>query len=260
MFDILLTRALSHDGSAARRIPPDGRAADRRRRASDPARILPAAHLFGSLTGEERLLRAVSALSQKSASAADDPAEDLPDLLSLHARIGNREGVGIEMRPLLARLLSPGMGRGIDQAADADVLRALLASAWFHTAGVRAVPWRKDILIGAAFDGDDLHLVVRSGSPWSGRLAFDRPRSRSMALPAPLPFDHGFAEWFVLDPGSDYRLRVQDGTGPAVWSGSLLAAGLPVSIGAGGTVHIAVRPVPRPGASAASVPAATVQP
>ena len=253
MLDALLDKARSPEGLFYARIEPDGRggyAVDRKNRSSAWPRLLAACFLFGQISGEPRFER---------------PAlEILEDLPSIHARIWrNRPEILARDAPGILRLLTraqtkahapdrPRLQRTLDwldresgriqdalanppgspkESHDALFAQAALSHAWYKSAGLRLIPWRRDLVAGAAVAGDTLYVALQAEAPWQGTLHFDsaRLRNREAFVPADA-FDHGLPARFALAPDEDYAIRISGAGGSAIWSGAVLGQGLRVSI------------------------------
>jgi hypothetical protein len=112
---------------------------------------------------------------------------------------------------------------------DGNFNRTALLYATYKTRGIIAYPWREDIYLGAAYDGNkkDLYIYLSAGTQWKGVLKFDLPRHRTIwNLPLEYPRLNGTPEWFVVDPEKNYAV-VNLKTGErSVHSGRVLAEGL----------------------------------
>ena len=105
-----------------------------------------------------------------------------------------------------------------------------------------AQPWRADLQLGAVRAGDGIALVVAAEKPWTGTLVFDRPRhAENLHLPIDWPRINQYPEWFTVQSGRSYRVKSGAAT-PESRSGAQLAAGLPVTLGAGSKLELTVNP------------------
>ena len=133
-------------------------------------------------------------------------------------------------------------GRVLDTYLDGNFIRTTLLYAFARSGGVAPRPWREGVLVGATPDQDCLVVVAASAVPWTGRLVFDTARHRlHLGLPLNYPRLNEWPEWFVAEPGRDYRVFDQAGAERRL-SGEQLAAGLPVRLAAGGERHLRVCP------------------
>lgn len=123
---------------------------------------------------------------------------------------------------------------------DGNFARTTIMYCLWKTQGVTVQPWRADLRLGAVRAGDALAVVVSAEQPWEGVLLFDRPRhAENLKLPADWPRINQFPEWFTVQ--ADRKYHVQLGRAAAeVQTGALLAAGLPLKLGAGGKLELSV--------------------
>ncbi|MCC6176806.1 MAG: hypothetical protein IT305_15975 [Chloroflexi bacterium] len=132
-------------------------------------------------------------------------------------------------------------GSVLERDLDGNFIRTTLLQALRLTAGVRAVPWSPDVLVGSARDGDCLTLWAGSDTGWSGRLLFDVPRHRLYGrMPVNYPRLNTWPEWFTVEADAQYR--VEGASGAATATGADLAAGLPLDLATGATQTLRVCP------------------
>ncbi len=124
---------------------------------------------------------------------------------------------------------------------DGNVARTWLMVALARTGGLRPVPWRPDVRVGAARSEGKLLLSLCANEAWNGRLCFDHPRHRDHFGVLPnYPRLNEYPEWFPVDDGHLYSVQAIDGSGspgadsPAVHDGGDLRRGLPVEVEDGG--------------------------
>ena len=124
---------------------------------------------------------------------------------------------------------------------DGSFGRTSVLVAWRCSQGVRAEPWRDDLRLGAAAGDGDLYVVLGADRAWSGRLVFDRARSREVLhLPLNYPRINELPEYYAVSRSADYRVAVEGGA-PQTVSGAVLIEGLPVKLDAGRVSRIVVR-------------------
>ncbi len=125
---------------------------------------------------------------------------------------------------------------------DGNFARTTIMYCLWKTQGVTAQPWRADLQLGAVRAGDGIALVVAAEKPWTGTLVFDRPRhAENLHLPIDWPRINQYPEWFTVQSGRSYRVKSGAAT-PESRSGAQLAAGLPVTLGAGSKLELTVNP------------------
>ena len=91
---------------------------------------------------------------------------------------------------------------------DGNFARTTIMYCLWKSQGVSAHPWREDLRLGAVRDGDGIAISVSADTPWSGRLVFDRPRSKeNLRLPIDWPRINQFPEWFTVDADGSYEVR-----------------------------------------------------
>ncbi len=270
MLDALLGEARSPEGLFYARIEPNGKggyAVDRKNRSSAWPRLLVACLLFGQISGESRFVQPAQEVLQALPSIhariwrnrPEILARDTPGILSLLARAHG------EVRPPAPRHLE----RALDwldresariqdalttppgppkESHDGAFAHAALSHAWYRSAGLRLIPWREDLVAGAAIAGDTLFVVLQSEALWAGTLHFDADRSGLRgAVEYADAFDHGFPARFALVPDENYAIRISGAGGSAIWSGTSLGQGLRVSIDPLRDHHIRIAKVPHRG-------------
>ena len=81
---------------------------------------------------------------------------------------------------------------------DGNFARTSIMYALWKSQGLRAIPWRDDLRLGAERSGDTLFVVMSADSIWHGSLQLDVPRhTQFMQLPADWPRINQFPEWYV---------------------------------------------------------------
>ena len=116
---------------------------------------------------------------------------------------------------------------------ECNCVRTVIMHALMHTRGLRAVPWRSDLKLGAAECGDGLAVVVHADRPWKGRLVFDVPRHRLfMGFGRDWPRMNTLPEWFTVEPDRSYTIRDVQAGESETRTGRQLHEGLPVELDA----------------------------
>jgi hypothetical protein len=125
-------------------------------------------------------------------------------------------------------------GRVDDEHLDGNFIRtALLYAAW-QTQGARLEPWEAGTMLGAAPDRDCLVVALSAGRDWSGKVVFDTPRHRlNLGLPLNYPRLNEWPEWFVVEPGRQYRVDDSGGDATGAYDGARLGSGLDLRLQGG---------------------------
>jgi hypothetical protein len=126
---------------------------------------------------------------------------------------------------------------------DGNFARTSLMYALWKTQGLTVQPWRADVRFGAVRDHGGLYATLVADRPWKGRVVFDRERHKVlMHLPLDYTRINQFPEWFVVKPGEEYEVKVNDGERRGL-TGAKLAEGVPMKLAAGEAVMVEVRSV-----------------
>ncbi len=204
--------------------------------------------LDGTEAYREAVRRALGNLRGKYVGAcwADKSADGYADSIEGAINLYNREPVSSasewidSQTRLMWAIQRPD---GIIEAwhGDGNFARTSLMYALWKTRGVTVQPWRADVQFGAVVEGDTVRLVIRAEKPWDGRVVFDRPRHKLfMHLPLDYPRINQFPEWFTVEPGSRYELRLGRGAGNEK-TGAELAEGIRVGLRGGEAQVVEVR-------------------
>ena len=127
----------------------------------------------------------------------------------------------------------------------ANGVRTMLIHSLMHTQGVIARPWRQGLELGAAPDGEGIVIAMRAKEDYRGMLEFDLPRHRVyMGFAKDWPRMNTLPEWFTVEPEGAYTVRYGDKP-PRTYTGRQLHAGLEVSVEAGKTLRVDVKPMKR---------------
>ncbi len=117
---------------------------------------------------------------------------------------------------------------------DGNFARTTIMYCLWKTKGLSIHPWRDDLQIGAEVDGDTLWISLKSDTPWSGFIKFDKPRhSHNLHLPYDWPRINQFPEWFTVENENLYRCFAQEDRDITEYVGSRLVEGMPIEVNDG---------------------------
>jgi hypothetical protein len=112
---------------------------------------------------------------------------------------------------------------------DGNWARTLLLYAMMKTEGCFLDGWQEGVRLGAAREGDTLHVSLDAPPSWAGRLRFDHARHRrDLNLTRNWVRLNEWPEWYTVDESTLYRVTDAAG-GTLVRLGSDLRDGLAVS-------------------------------
>ncbi len=175
--------------------------------------------------------------------SADGYADSIEGAINLHNRepiASTARWIDSEMRVMWAKQQPDGVIEGWH--GDGNFARTSIMYALWKTQGLHVEPWRADVRVGAVLEGGTLYVSLAADQPWQGRIFFDRPRHKDyLHLPLDYPRINQFAEWFTVETGSRYHVKIGD-LRPRKSSGQDLTRGLPIQIGAAGVVLVEVEP------------------
>jgi hypothetical protein len=99
------------------------------------------------------------------------------------------------------------------------------------TMGLTIQPWREDVVFGAQLEDNALYIAMCSGEDWEGTLHFGEERHKTILnLPLDYPRINQFPEWYILDPGKDYRVTGVKSRSVKIMPGQELSEGLGVPL------------------------------
>ena len=131
---------------------------------------------------------------------------------------------------------------------EANGVRTVIMHALMHTQGLIARPWRQDLTLGAARQGDsDLSIILNchDQGPWQGRIVFDIPRYRQfMGFAKDWPRMNTLPEWFTVEAERSYTVRNVATGQRTLATGSELHEGLAVAAEPGKPLRLEVSPLP----------------
>jgi hypothetical protein len=177
-------------------------------------------------------------------ASADGYADSIEGAINLYNRepiASTSAWIDSEIRVMWAKQKSDGIVEGWH--GDGNFARTSIMYALWKTQGLHVEPWRADVRVGAVMDGGTLCVALAADQPWEGRVIFDQPRHRkNLHMPFDYPRINQFAEWFTVEAGSRYRLKIGE-RNPTISSGQDLDGGMPVKIGAAAELRIEITPV-----------------
>jgi hypothetical protein len=176
---------------------------------------------------------------------SDGIADSVEGAINLFNREPDVGGVAEWIDSNIARMLDIQKPDGVIEGWHGDGNYARTAIMWvlWKQQGVTIRPWRGDVRLGAVREGDVLRLVISAEKAWEGRLVFDSPRHKTvMRMPLDYPRINQFPEWFTADAGAVYLVEEGLGSEAGEFKGGELLRGLDVSVSAGQTKQILVRP------------------
>jgi hypothetical protein len=178
------------------------------------------------------------------ANAYSDSIEGALVLLQRIPRPETEQAVHAAVRKLFDRQRPDGTIE--DWYGDGNFIRTALMYALWLTQGARLDPWRQDLQIGAARQGERLWLWLRAERPWKGSVRFDYPRHRDhWHMARNYPRLNEWPEWYTIQQDRFYTLRVEEGAERKLL-GADLVAGLPLELPAASTLMLRVEPTTPP--------------
>lgn len=274
MLDTLLDHARNEDGLWFGLIRPSTLEVQNRGTPDTWGYALNAVYTFYLLTGEEKyrsaVAQALSNLNQEKYlnwGGADAFADSIESGIVLLNRLPVPEGLAW-LEAIVPTFLAKQREDGIVEGwhGDGNYARTALMVALYKTQGVFVRPWRADVRLGAARQGETLCLHLAADEAWEGRLIFDLPRHREhWNLPLNYPRLNEFPEWFTVEPTRLYQVETQVVSRPSasplprsptpplphsvvegVWLGDDLRQGFPVAVPAGASLRLRVSPYREP--------------
>jgi hypothetical protein len=176
---------------------------------------------------------------EKSADAYADSIEGAINLVNREPVQSAMDWIDSQIRMMWAIQKGDGVIEGWH--GDGNFARTSLMYALWKTQGVTVQPWRADVRFGAVREGGSIFLCLNADQPWEGRLIFDRPR-HEMVMHLPLDYTriNQFPEWFTVEAGKDYQVRLGPDRSEVV-TGEEMAKGIPVRLEPGKTFGVEVR-------------------
>jgi len=122
-------------------------------------------------------------------------------------------------------------------------VRTAIMHALMHTRGVIARPWQQGLALGASPMQDGVAVVIKADSDWSGKLVFDIPRHRLyLGFKHDWPRMNTLPEWYTVEPGKAYGVRIMDSGSEKTYMGEQLHEGLPIEVAAGQEKRLLIKP------------------
>ncbi|MBP9902382.1 MAG: hypothetical protein KBH45_13035 [Verrucomicrobia bacterium] len=175
--------------------------------------------------------------------SADGYADSIEGAINLYNRepiASTARWIDSEMRVMWAKQQPDGVIEGWH--GDGNFARTSIMYALWKTQGLHAEPWRADVRVGAVLEDGTLYVSLAADQPWTGRICFDRPRHKDyLHLPLDYPRINQFPEWFTVEAGLRYQVKVGR-LRPQVLSGRALIDGLEVKLGPATELQIEVEP------------------
>ena len=127
---------------------------------------------------------------------------------------------------------------------DGNFARTTIMYCLWKTQGTYLIPWNEGLEIGAVQNDNSLYLSVNSRDKWEGRLMFDRRRHKEfMHLPIDWPRINQFPEYFTIEPGKNYRIRMENNRKEEVISGDELRDGYRLKLRKGQKIRMIIEKV-----------------
>jgi hypothetical protein len=126
---------------------------------------------------------------------------------------------------------------------DGNWNRTLLLYALMKTQGTYLKDWQPGVQLGAVRDGHTLYLSATSKTAWRGRLAFDYARHRRILnLQKDYTRLNQWPEWYTVDENTLYSVKNAATGAEQLLLGSELKNGVALTLTAGETRRLSVRP------------------
>ncbi len=114
---------------------------------------------------------------------------------------------------------------------DGNSARTAIMYALWKSQGFTIQPWREDVRLGVACEGDRLAISLMADKPYCGKLLADKPRhTLVMHLPLDYPRINQFPEWFTAQADRSYTLQDLAAEKPRTLSGQQLLEGVAVQV------------------------------
>lgn len=128
---------------------------------------------------------------------------------------------------------------------DGNFARTSIMYALWKTLGAHVSPWRADVRLGAARDGEGIGIFLTADEAWEGRVIFDRPRHREyLHLPLDYPRINQFPEWFTVDTSKRYSVTNVTTGEKTQHDGPELVKGVPVVLSPGQMLFWRIERIP----------------
>lgn len=126
---------------------------------------------------------------------------------------------------------------------ESNGVRTAIIHALMHTQGLRALPWRQDLSLGACAADDGLAIVLKADQDWSGRLLFDIARHKHyLGFQHDWPRMNTLPEWFTVEFDQQYKVCDANSGSEATYSGRQLHEGLPLELRGGEEKRLLIQP------------------
>jgi hypothetical protein len=115
---------------------------------------------------------------------------------------------------------------------DGNFVRTSLLYSLSLTHGLVLQPWRPDVLLGAAVDGNCLEVAVGADQDWDGVMRFDRARYREYVhLPIDYPRLNEWPTGFLVDGAAHWQILDHGDASTTTVDRDLLTTGMPLHLG-----------------------------
>ena len=112
---------------------------------------------------------------------------------------------------------------------ESNTVRTVLIHAMMHTQNTIALPWRKDLQLGASPLDGGVAIYMKADEPYEGKLEFDIPRHRIyMNFKKDWPRMNTMVEWFTVEPEDNYVLENLTTGSKTQYTGKQLHEGVPI--------------------------------
>lgn len=168
-------------------------------------------------------------------ASADGYADAIESALNLYNREpidSAADWIDSETRVMWSKQRDDGVIEGWH--GDGNFTRTTIMYVLWKTRGAWIEPWRPDVRLGAAAQGEAIYLVVAADEPWRGAIRFDRPRHQTnFHLPFDYPRINQFPEWFTVEESGRYVVENLDQATKQTVGGAELQRGLRVELPGG---------------------------
>jgi hypothetical protein len=199
----------------------------------------------------EPVLKALSALNENyrnypwEGTSSDGYADAIEGALNLFAREpvqSTEHWINSEIKVMWKKQKPSGLIEGWH--GDGNFARTTIMYCLWKTSGTYAVPWRKDLELGAVNEDSILYITITAAEDWKGHLMFDRKRDAEfMHLPFDWPRINQFPEYFTVEKDKTYKIEDEKARMPETIKGEELQKGYIVSVRKGECKKLTIRQV-----------------
>jgi hypothetical protein len=175
-------------------------------------------------------------------TSSDGYADAIEGALNLYTREPldeTEEWIESEIRVMWNKQQASGIIEGWH--GDGNFARTTIMYCLWKTQGTYPVPWNEGLEIGSVQDEGSLYLSIASRENWEGRIMFDKKRHREfMHLPFDWPRINQFPEYFTIEKGKTYRIKMENSRKHIVIKGEDLQKGFPIKIKQGESIRMII--------------------